>query len=465
MSRQDLRNLPSVDQILSRGETTALLASFPRKLVLMCINEILEKMRSELAAGEESAASREELLSEILERLRESLPAKTASTLVRVVNATGTLIHTNLGRSLLPQAALEALAGAAAHYTTLEYDLSRGERGSRYVHCEEILKELTGAEAALVVNNNAAAVLLALNTLSFGRETVISRGELVEIGGSFRMPEVMEKSGARMVEVGSTNRTRLRDYETAITKKTALLAKVHRSNFKMVGFVEEVPLADLAALGKSRKIPVLHDLGSGLLVDLSQFGLSGEPLVRDSLDAGADCITFSGDKMLGGPQAGIIVGRREIIETMRKNPLTRALRVDKLTIAALEATLRLYYDPEKALATIPTLRMTSQGLDRLREKAQRILSGLGEEKARRIEVREGEAAIGGGSFPGVTIPTVELRIPSARVKAHELESLARRHEPPIIGRIQEDSFILDMRTVGEEDLAALIDFLSGVLAR
>jgi L-seryl-tRNA(Ser) seleniumtransferase len=463
MSILDLKNLPSVDQILSRTEIAPLLSTHPRKIILICVNEIIEKMREELIAWEGSAPTRDELVSELLGRLGDSLRAKIASTLVRVVNATGTIIHTNLGRSLLPQAALEALVNAASHYTTLEYDLARGERGSRYVHCEKILKELTGAEAALVVNNNAAAVLLALNTLSFGKETIISRGELVEIGGSFRMPEVMEKSGAVMVEVGSTNRTRLPDYEAALTKETALLAKVHRSNFLMVGFVEEVALADLAALGRARDIPVLHDLGSGLFVDLSKYGLGMEPLVKQSLEAGASVVTFSGDKLLGGPQAGIVLGKRETIERMKRNPLTRALRVDKFTIAALEATLRLYYDPEGALRSIPTIRMATESLDVLRERAGRIVADLGTERVGCIAMREGEATIGGGSFPGVTIATVELRISSSARKAHEIEALARGNNPPIIGRVQENTFILDMRTVRDEDLAPLKEFLAGIL--
>ena len=337
MGIKDLKKLPKVDNILTSREITTLLTRYPRKVILLCLNDILEEMRSEISAKDDISPSREELFDELVRRLQVRLSRKTASTLRKVVNATGTIIHTNLGRSLLPDECNTVLSGAGSSYLTLEYDLERGARGSRYIHCEQILKELTGCEAALVVNNNAAAVLLAMNTLSSGKEAVVSRGELVEIGGSFRMPDVMEKSSALMVEVGTTNRTRISDYDDACGDNTGLLVKVHRSNFKIVGFEEEVTLEELVALGKYRGIPVLHDLGSGLMVDLSVFGLRDEPVVTDSVKAGVDVITFSGDKLLGGPQAGIILGSKEMVDRLRKNPLTRALRVEKLTIAAREA--------------------------------------------------------------------------------------------------------------------------------
>ncbi|MFQ6103119.1 MAG: L-seryl-tRNA(Sec) selenium transferase, partial [Candidatus Glassbacteria bacterium] len=407
--------------------------------------------------------SREELFPELIEKLSRSLSERTASTLRRVITATGTIIHTNLGRSLLPVESIEALEEAGTSYTTLEYDIDKGARGSRHIHCEQMLIELTGCEASLIVNNNAAAVLLAMNTLSADREAIVSRGELVEIGGSFRMPEVMGKSNAIMVEVGTTNRTRLSDYENAIGENTGLLVKVHRSNFKMVGFVEGVRLEELVALGRKHNVPVLHDIGSGLLLDLSQYGLGEEPIVAESVKAGASVVTFSGDKLLGGPQAGIIVGKKTIVDMMRKNPLTRAFRVDKLTIAALEATLRLYYDPEEVLRSVPVIDMITTDPEVLRKRAEEIIDRLDEECIRHVEVCEGESIIGGGSCPGVKVRSIELRVTSEKLSANEIESIARKNDPPILGRIHDDTFTMDLRTIREDETDHISRFLARIL--
>ena len=340
-----------------------------------------------------------------------------AFTLRPVVNATGIVIHTNLGRSLLPEEALARLQTVCRGYSNLEYDLQSGERGSRHVHAEAILRELTGAQAALVVNNNAGAVFLILNTLARGREVVVSRGQLVEIGGSFRIPDVMSSSGAILREVGTTNRTHLKDYVSAITDQTALLMKVHTSNYRIVGFTKEVPLNELATLGRERGLPVVEDLGSGCFINLTQFGLHGEITVQETVRAGADLVTFSGDKLLGGPQAGIIVGRKDLIERCRKNPITRALRVDKMTLAALDATLRLYRDERQALEKIPTLTMIALSPEELNGRAKQLASaiqGADRKAALRVEVRRSFSQVGGGSLPAQDLPTFVVASPVRR---------------------------------------------------
>jgi L-seryl-tRNA(Ser) seleniumtransferase len=368
-----------------------------------------------------------------------------------VVNATGVVVHTNLGRSLLSEAAQSAVAVAAARYSTLEIDLATGERGSRLNTVRELLRELTGAGDALAVNNNAAAVLLTLSTLAAGREVVVSRGELIEIGGSFRLPEIMARSGARLREVGTTNKTHARDYESAIGPDTALILKVHRSNFAIQGFVAEVGLSELVEIGRAHGIPVVEDLGSGALMDLSQ-RIGPEPGARESLAAGASIVMFSGDKLLGGPQAGILVGESQLIDRLARDPMTRALRLDKLSIAALEATLRGYLEPESAWAEIPTLRQLARPVDELEHAAQALAAKVAEVAPDlTVAVVPVASRVGGGALPMAVLPSaaVALRPRTGRVEA--LEAELRLGDPAILGRLEDDRLLLDVRTLNEED--------------
>jgi L-seryl-tRNA(Ser) seleniumtransferase len=389
-------------------------------------------------------------------------------TLRPVVNGTGIIIHTNLGRSLLPEAAIERLTVLCRSYNNLEYDLEQGRRGSRYVHAEAILCELTGAEAALVVNNNAGAVFLTLNTLAQGKEVVVSRGQLVEIGGSFRIPDVMRSSGAILREVGTTNRTHLRDYEAAVGPETALLMKVHTSNYRIVGFTSEVPLQEMAALGREKGIPVMEDLGSGSFVDLSRFGFPGETTVQEALRAGADLVTFSGDKLLGGPQAGVVLGRKDLVARCKKNPLTRALRVDKMTLAALEVTLRLYRDERESLAEIPTLRMITTPLEDLEKRAENLASLIREvdtEGRLDVKTRPGLSQVGGGSLPAYEFTSRVVSVRSVRMSAQATEVALRANNPPIIGRIESDEVLLDVRTLQPGDDLHIQDAFRSLLKR
>ena len=344
-----LSQIPSVDELLKLKTVEGWLKAYPRGVVLTAIRHTLDIKRALILAGE----TPEMTTGAILDKIGESIKRLSTYRLRPLINATGIIIHTNLGRSLLSKRAIENICSISNRYSNLEYDLSNGKRGKRYSHIKEILREITGAEDAIVVNNNAAAVLLSLNTIAKGKEVIVSRGELVEIGGSFRIPDVMASSGAVMREVGTTNKTHLRDYEDAVNENTALLLKVHTSNYRIIGFTADVPVADIAAIGAERGIPTMFDLGSGCLIDLSRYGIDGEPNARDIIKAGVDIVSFSGDKLLGGPQGGVIAGKKHIIERLEKNPLTRALRIDKLTLAALEATLMEYRDEQKAVENIP----------------------------------------------------------------------------------------------------------------
>ncbi len=449
-----LQRLPAVDLVLKHLEKADGAPAVPRPLLVEGVREAIEALRRDIlkASGEEAsgvdlapgAVARKALL--LVEKGR-------ARSLKKVINATGTVLHTNLGRSLLAEEALQALAEVAGNYSNLEYNLEEGERGERYDHVQKLLCRLTGAEKALVVNNNAAAVLLALSTLARGKEVVVSRGELVEIGGSFRIPAVMAQSGARLVEVGTTNKTRLEDYREALTAETALLMKVHTSNYRVLGFTEEVPLQDLVALGEERGLPVLEDLGSGVLEDLTPHGLCHEPTVRERIEAGASVVTFSGDKLLGGPQAGILVGRAEVIAAMGKNQLTRALRIDKLTLAALEATLLLYLDPEEALKRVPTLRMLTVPPGELEAGAQILARALQESlgKAARVEVIKEFSAVGGGALPLAKLPTFAVAAAFPGTSTSRLAEKLRSLEPPLLLRVQQDRLLLDPRTLVEGD--------------
>lgn len=454
--RSLLRLIPKVDRLMAQEPLKRTSRLYPRALVHCAIKDVLDELREGILKNE--IVSGDGLgLTEVADRVIERLRTLARPSLVNLINATGVVVHTNLGRSILSKRALRGLQRIAVGYSNLEYDLEIGKRGSRYSHVEGILKELTGAEAAMVVNNNAAAVLLALDTIAKGREVIVSRGQLVEIGGSFRIPEVMKRSGAKMVEVGTTNKTHLRDYESAITDQTALLLKVHTSNYKVIGFTKEVPLSDLAQLGRRAGIPVMEDLGSGCFIDFSELGLEKEPTVQEVLAAGADIVTFSGDKLLGGPQAGIILGRRDLLEAVRRNQLARALRIDKMTLAALEETLFLYRDKGRALREIPTLRMIASSYDKISARAERLARMLGDIRKENftITLMDGASKVGGGALPGLALPTRLLSLVPAALSASLMEQWLRRHNPPIICRVERDNVLLDLRTIKPSELKAV----------
>ena len=455
------RLLPSVDLILQRVSEFGRYAHLPRPLLKDLVNLYLDQLRADIRG--QKLTTPEELRWTALDgSLHAFLDRASRPHFRRVINATGVVVHTNLGRSLLAPQAMEAVAEACTHYSNLEFSLDTGQRGSRYAHVEKLLCRLTGAEAALVVNNNAAAVLLMLDTLAKGREVVVSRGQLVEIGGSFRIPDVMAKSGALLREVGATNRTHPHDYERAIGPETAALLKVHTSNFRIIGFHKEVGLQELVALGARHGLPVLEDLGSGNLFDFTPFGLGHEPTVQEAVAAGAAVVTFSGDKVLGGPQAGIIVGRGEYIDPIKKNPMNRALRIDKMTLAALEATLRLYLDPEMARREIPTLRMITATAQELRRQAARLARALRRALGSNAEVTliSGASRVGGGAYPEQDLPTtlVGVRPQGTEVGVETLRDNLLETDPPLVGRIEHDAFCLDPRTLSgaEHALAARV---------
>ncbi|MBI5664030.1 MAG: L-seryl-tRNA(Sec) selenium transferase [Nitrospirae bacterium] len=376
-----------------------------------------------------------------------------------LINATGVVIHTNLGRAILSDKAIANVAATAGGYSNLEYEISKGKRGKRYSHIKDIIRELTGAEDAIVVNNNAAAVLICLDTFARGREVIVSRGELVEIGGSFRVPEVMKSSGAILREVGTTNKTHLSDYENAVCGNTGLLMKVHQSNYKVIGFTEEVPVEMLVKLGKEFNVPVVDDLGSGCLISLEKFGIYGEPTVQDVVKQGADLVTFSGDKLLGGPQAGIIVGKEKLIQQIQKNPMLRALRIDKMTFAALEATFMQYLDEEKALMEIPTVRMLTKPLGVIRKRAGRILASLKKSLSGQADMNivPDQSRAGGGSLPETDFPSYAVSVKPLNISVNALEVKLRLGDPPVIARIQGDALLIDARTIQDREIKILVN--------
>jgi len=425
----ELRDLPSVDELAGDGR---LADAAPRALLVSAARSALARAREDLQAGAEPG--------DLVERVESELAAARGARLRRAINATGVIIHTNLGRAPLAREALERVNAVAGGYSNLEYDLGEGGRGSRQDHAAPILRRLTGAEAALVVNNNAAAVLLALAALAEGREVLVSRGELIEIGDGFRIPDVLARSGARLREVGTTNRTRAGDYDRAIGPETALLLRVHQSNFRVVGFTEQPRLADLVRVARVHGLPLVDDLGSGALFASSSLPLGDEPTARESLEAGADLVCFSGDKLLGGPQAGIIVGRVELVERLRRHPLQRALRADKLTLAALEATLALYLDPELAAREVPVLRMLAEPVETVRARAQRLADLVGGD----VEPTVGR--VGGGALPLTELPSFACAV------EEELAPRLRETEPPVIGVVRDGRCLLDCRTLRDEEL-------------
>ncbi|MDF1541848.1 MAG: L-seryl-tRNA(Sec) selenium transferase [Anaerosomatales bacterium] len=463
MDTQDrLRQLPKVDELLRHADVERMLEEHPRTLVLETLRESIDISRARLLSSDEAVYDESELLTDARTRL--SLKARRS--LHALINATGIVVHTNLGRSILSERATAAVAEVASAYSTLEYDIASGERGSRHVHCEELLCKLTGAEAAMAVNNNAAAVMMAIAALARGKEAVVSRGQLVEIGGSFRIPDIMRESGATMVEVGTTNKTHLADYENAITEHTGVLLKVHSSNFRVVGFTNEVGLEELVPLGRKHGVPVFEDQGSGVLVDLRPWGLPYEPTVGESIAAGADLVSCSGDKLLGGPQAGILVGSAEIIGRLKKHPMARALRLDKMTLAALEVTLRTYLDPEAALAEIPTLRMITMPTEKVTARAESLAAAVREACGEHavVDTAPDISRAGGGSLPLADIPTTVVRVAPAVFSAFELERRLRLGEPGIVARIKEDRLLLDLRTVLESEEPVVVERVATVLA-
>lgn len=459
-----LRLLPGVDEVLLSQSIQDLMRELPREIVVHAIRKVLEIKRQAILKAE-APGQRQKI--DVTMRSLEREAVVEARKLVlpklrKLVNATGVIVHTNLGRSLLAKEAISRVVEVACSYSNLEYDLESGKRGSRYSHVEQVLCQLSGAEAAFVVNNNAGAVLIGLNALASGKEVIVSRGELVEIGGAFRMPDIMRQGGVRLVEVGTTNRTHLKDYEDAVTSETALLLKIHTSNYRILGFTAEVEVGDLVRMGRNYGIPVMEDLGSGCLVDLSPYGLEREPTVKEIAEAGVDIVTFSGDKLLGGPQAGIILGKGEFIDRIRKNPLSRALRIDKLTLSALEGTLLCYLDGKKACDSLPTLKMISMPYERLRRRAQKILRKAKSKSlfSWEVSVKKDYSQVGGGALPLMRIPTAVIAIRSKGEPIELLEQRLRKYDPPIIARIFKEELLLDCRTIQRDE----DDYVAGVMS-
>lgn len=455
-----LSSLPSVDEVLKSRHGQGWLESCPRRYVLAAIRDVIDLRRKEILDGTAGDAFIEDMASDIeIEIQRASMVS-----LRPVINATGIVIHTNLGRSVLSEGAAENVKRIATGYSNLEYDLDAGMRGKRYSHIKRLLREVTGAEDGFAVNNNAAAVLLCLSSLAKGREVIVSRGELVEIGGSFRIPDVMAYSGAVLREVGTTNKTHMHDYEDAFNDNTALVLKVHQSNYRIIGFTEDVSIERLISFGHSREIPVMYDLGSGCLMDLRPYNIHSEPLVQDIVRSGADLVTFSGDKLLGGPQAGIIVGKKELIEKIQKNPLTRAVRIDKLTLAALEAVLMEYVDEDKAKKKIPTLRMLTEDREDIKARAKKIRAILKRDiNNAAIDLREDSSQAGGGALPEKDFLTFVVSIRPEKISVNDLEERLRRGKPAIVARIKEGSLIIDARTISPHEVPALVKGIKAAL--
>lgn len=461
-----LKQLPKMDDILLALEKKGAFARDGRDFIVAAGRAVVSELREAILAPA-GKVSKIPSMDVMVGRVEAKLDAMHRFRLRKVVNATGVVLHTNLGRSPLCKDALARIIEVAGSYSNLEYDLEKGERGLRYSHVRDLLCALTGAEEALVVNNNAAAVLLVLDTLAKGRESIVSRGELVEIGGEFRIPDIMERSGAVLREVGTTNRTRLADYERAVSERTGLIMKVHTSNFRIVGFTEEASLEALVSLGGKYGIPVMDDLGSGCMLDLAPYGLGGEPTVREVIRTGVDVATISGDKLLGGPQAGIILGKKEIMSDIMYNPLNRALRIDKLTLAALEATLIQYLHPEQAAREIPTLRalMTSSSVVAQRAKKLAVMLRRAGIDGLAVALRKGVSAVGGGALPLRDIETHLVSVRYVNMSAVRLEEELRRLDVPIIARIDEDEVLLDVRTIRDDEFPVIRDGLKTIAAR
>jgi len=455
-SIDDLKKLPSIDSLLLKPQLAA--ASGPHCLKVEAAQEAVDACRKQILQGD---SPQDDMVASIVADASQRLAAKAHPSLREVINATGTLLHTNLGRAPLSEAALQSINTVARSYSNLELNLKTGKRGHRYSHIDTLLCRLTGAEAAAVVNNNAGAVLLALTALAQGDEAIVSRGELVEIGGAFRVPDVMEAGGVLLREVGTTNKTHLGDYETAINDNTGLLLKIHTSNYRIVGFTDSVPAADMVALGKQHKIPVMEDLGSGMLFDLSPYGLPKEPTVKEGVAAGIDVLTFSGDKLLGGPQAGLIVGKKWAIDKIRNHPLARALRIDKLTLAALETTLSHYLDEQQALDEIPVLRMLNMSVECLEQRSQTFKEQLQQQVTQTctVEIIREDSCVGGGALPITNLPGAAVALTPLHLTPDQLTNRLRSAEQAVVARIQDDRVIINLRTVLANQEATVIETL------
>jgi len=456
-----LRNIPAVDEIMRNQEVIGLFEEIPRVMVLNAVKLILDQRRKKILKlslsdqinfDEVKMLNKEEIVQKIYQMKELSLK--------RVINATGIIVHTNLGRAPLSEEAVNAVTEAAKYYSNLEFDILTGKRGKRYTHVKSLLQDITGAESGIVVNNNAAAVLLCLSTFAKGYEVIISRGELIEIGGSFRIPEIMEQSGAKLVEVGSTNRTHIEDYKNAITEKTKMILKVHTSNYRVVGFTSEVELDDLNKLAKDYNLPLLFDMGSGNFIPAEELGLKDEPTVQDEVLSGADIVTFSGDKLLGGPQAGIIVGKNKYINRLAKSPLNRALRVDKLTLAALEATLKAYVLGAEAAANIPVIKMLKMSEVELKNRADHVVKIVEKQcSVFKLSVCKDSSQVGGGAYPLHDIPTYVVSLDSMPFSVNRFENMLRSLNPPVIARIKKDRVLFDMRTLLDDEINILPDLI------
>ena len=461
--RSLLRELPAIDKILASPLLDELQGQQPHVLIREAAQEAVEWLRRQIL--DEQSPLPEIDLNTVAAKVVKMVIEKSQPSLKRVINVTGTVLHTNLGRAPLSQEAIQAISEVAQGYSNLEYELDQGVRGKRFTHVEEILCKLTGGEAATVVNNNAGAVMLSLAALAGGKSALVSRGELIEIGGSFRIPDIMAASGVRLVEVGTTNKTHLTDYEGALTPETSLVLKVHTSNYRILGFTHAVESQELVRFAHENQMYVLEDLGSGLLIDLSGHGLPKEPTVRESLSKGIDIVTFSGDKLLGGPQAGMIVGKKDAVDKIRKHPMARALRIDKLTLAALEATLRLYLEPKKAFSSIPSLQMLCLPAEELAHRCEKLLAdwhqalgGLSE-----LEIIPTHSTVGGGALPLAELPGWAISLQPKHISLNDLAVRLRQGSPPVIGRIQDDRYIIDPRTLNREDNNLLASLLKQAL--
>lgn len=460
MLQDILRKIPSVDRVINEPDISDYVCTLGRERVTRIVRKVLDDLKAEIVKGNINEVNRKVTMEYVVDSLKTEASLRTK----RVINATGVVLHTNLGRAVLSSGCMDRLKESTQGYCDLEYELDEGKRGSRYRNVEKMLTEITGCEAAAVVNNNAAAVLLLLSSLAKGKEVVISRGELVEIGGSFRVPDVMAESGAILREVGTTNKTRSQDYENAIDKDiTAMVLKVHASNFKIIGFTQTPTIRELSVVARFNGIPLSVDLGSGLIYDITPYGLPYEPFVIECLREGADIVTFSGDKLLGGPQAGIILGKKQYIDRIKKNPLIRALRIDKLNLICLEETLSHYYSMDDAVSNVPTLKMLTSGQDVLRERAEKILNAIADIEGIDIEISEDFSEAGGGSMPGVSIMTTVLRIKHHHKNATEISRELRLCEVPIVCRVAEDALIMDMRTISDNDIGDISRMFYSVL--
>lgn len=455
-----LKKLPKIDEIILILEKQNIYELAPRDVVKETCRKVVQDLRDKIVnIKKKLPAEFNPDASAVAKEVEKSIKGLYRYSLRRVVNATGVILHTNLGRAPLCSDAIERIVEVGKGYSNLEFDLAKGERGQRYDHVSSLLCALTGAEDALIVNNNAAAVLLVLNTLARKKEAIVSRGELIEIGGEFRIPEIMQKSATKLREVGTTNRTRLSDYEKAINEKTGLIMKVHTSNYRIVGFTEEASIESLVELGKSRGIPVMDDLGSGCLINLETHGLQHEPTIRERLGTGVDVVTFSGDKLLGGPQAGIIVGKKDVLAKIKKNPLNRALRIDKFTLAALEATLMLYLNTTAAPKKLRALKALTESVEDVRKRAKNLIAKLQKENfdSLKLSIREDFAAAGGGSLPTQEIPTVLVAIQNKNMPATKMEEKLRKLDVPIIVRVDKDEILFDLRTVSEDEFDFIVE--------